>query len=94
MKHGKLTAMLGCLLLAASAAAIGTTAQKTQNAQKPSVTSQEMKGQKVFEQNCSRCHATPTAIPARITGTVAKHMRVIARLSDSDYKALLEFLKP
>ena len=98
MKHGKLTAMLGCVLLAAGVAALGAPTQKqpqTQNAsQKPQATSLEVRGQEVFQQNCRRCHQSPAGIPPKITGTVAKHMRVIARLSDSDYKALLKFLNP
>jgi mono/diheme cytochrome c family protein len=51
-------------------------------------------GQRVFEQNCSRCHNAPEGFSDRISGTVAMHMRVRANLSAADYKALLRFLNP
>lgn len=52
------------------------------------------RGQEVFDQNCSRCHNAPEGFPPNISGTIAKHMRVRANLSDADYKALLRFLNP
>jgi hypothetical protein len=52
------------------------------------------RGQQVFEQNCNRCHHAPEGLPSSISGTVAMHMRVRARLSDSDYRALRRFLNP
>lgn len=52
------------------------------------------RGQEVFHQNCSRCHNEPEGFSPTISGTVAKHMRVRAGLSDEDYKALLKFLNP
>jgi mono/diheme cytochrome c family protein len=51
-------------------------------------------GQQVFEQNCSRCHTAPQGFPPRISGTVARHMRVRAGLSREDELALLRFLNP
>jgi cytochrome c5 len=52
------------------------------------------RGEKVFANNCSRCHRTPMTIPPRITGTVIMHMRVRARLSHADEQALLRYLAP
>jgi cytochrome c5 len=52
------------------------------------------RGQQVFEQNCSRCHNAPEGFSPRISGTIARHMRVRAGLSDADYKALRRFLNP
>ncbi len=52
------------------------------------------RGQKVFAQNCSRCHNAPEGFSPRISGTIATHMRVRASLSDADVKALLKFLNP
>jgi cytochrome c5 len=52
------------------------------------------RGQQVFERNCSRCHNAPEGFPPSISGTVARHMRVRAELSDADYKALRQFLNP
>jgi cytochrome c5 len=51
-------------------------------------------GQRVFEQNCSRCHTTPDGFSPHISGTVAMHMRVRASLSQADAEALLRFLNP
>jgi cytochrome c5 len=51
-------------------------------------------GQRVFEQNCSRCHNAPDGFSPRITGTVLRHMRVRASLSQHDEKELLRFMNP
>jgi len=59
----------------------------------PSTGTQD-RGQQVFAQNCSRCHNAPEGFSNHISGTVARHMRVRANLSDADYKALLKFLNP
>ena len=52
------------------------------------------RGQQVFAQNCSRCHNSPEGFSSHISGTIARHMRVRASLSDEDYKALRHFLNP
>lgn len=52
------------------------------------------RGQKVFEQNCSRCHNAPEGFSSSISGTVAMHMRTRANLSEADYKALRRFFNP
>ena len=51
-------------------------------------------GQRVFEQNCARCHTPPEGFSPRISGTIALHMRVRASLSEQDYQELLRFLNP
>jgi cytochrome c5 len=51
-------------------------------------------GQRVFEQNCSRCHAAPDGFSPRIAGTVLRHMRVRASLSRHDEQELLRFMNP
>jgi len=51
-------------------------------------------GQRVFKQNCARCHDAPQGFPPQISGTVLRHMRVRANLSASDEKALLHFMNP
>ena len=51
-------------------------------------------GQRIFEQNCSRCHDAPESFPPSISGTIVRHMRVRASLSKEDEKALLRFLNP
>jgi len=51
-------------------------------------------GEQVFMENCSRCHKPPMTIAPRITGTIVMHMRVRAKLSREDEKALLHYLAP
>jgi mono/diheme cytochrome c family protein len=52
------------------------------------------RGQRVFQQNCARCHAAPQGFSPSASGAVARHMRVRANLSDADFRALLHFLNP
>jgi cytochrome c5 len=90
--------VLGCLGMGATAT-IGRVPAQPQKAEKQAPTkdaggSEAERGQQVFEQNCSRCHNAPEGLSPRITGTVARHMRVRANLSEADYKALLKFLHP
>ncbi len=61
---------------------------------KPAPVARPDRGQQVFEQNCSRCHHAPEGFSPRISGTIARHMRVRANLSDEDYQALRRFLNP
>jgi cytochrome c5 len=51
-------------------------------------------GQRIFDQNCSRCHNAPEGFSPSISGTIVRHMRVRASLSKEDEKALLRFLNP
>ena len=51
-------------------------------------------GEHVFQQNCARCHIPPSGISPRITGTVLRHMRVRASLSEHDERELLRFFNP
>jgi len=103
MKHLE-RVMLGLPLLAATLAigasvAVGqadSSQQQSHNKASPKAvraTNQD-RGQQVFEQNCARCHNAPESFSSSISGTVAMHMRVRARLSDPDYKALRRFLNP
>jgi len=92
-------------LLLAAMVTIGTTVvigqtetapprPKTKASPKTAHTAIPDRGQQVFERNCTRCHTTPEGFPPSISGTVARHMRVRAGLSDADYKALRRFLNP
>jgi cytochrome c5 len=85
-------------LMLSSALAFAHAAQQTQPAVKKSHgamhNDQDDEGQRVFDANCSRCHAAPQGFSPRIAGTVVRHMRVCASLSEQDEKALLHFLNP
>ncbi len=58
----------------------------------PESTAEITHGQKVFQQNCSRCHNAPQGFPPQISGTILRHMRVRASLSAADEKSLLRFM--
>lgn len=60
----------------------------------PTITAETVRGQKIFQQNCARCHDAPQAFPPQISGTILRHMRVRASLSSGDEKALLHFMNP
>ncbi len=81
-------------LLATSQAApkVAKTAKKQTAATHRSQSSDE--GQRVFEQNCSRCHTAPQGFSPRISGTIVHHMRVRASLSQHDQEELLRFFNP
>jgi cytochrome c5 len=49
---------------------------------------------RVFQQNCSRCHSAPEGFSPHISGTVVRHMRARASLSRHDEQELLRFLNP
>jgi cytochrome c5 len=66
-------------------------ATSTQN---PAPHEGEGDGQRIFEQNCSRCHNAPDGFSSRISGTVLRHMRVRASLSKHDEEELLRFFNP
>jgi mono/diheme cytochrome c family protein len=64
--------------------------ESTQSTQKP----EESRGQRVFRQNCARCHDAPQSFPPSVSGTILRHMRVRASLSAQDEKAVMEFMNP
>jgi cytochrome c5 len=82
---------------AAFVAAVGQTAPAASTpapvpAQSPELAADA--GEKVFADNCSRCHIPPMTLSQRVTGTVIEHMRVRARMSRKDQQLLLKFLAP
>ena len=54
----------------------------------------EDEGDRIFRQNCSRCHNAPEGFSPRISGTIVRHMRVRASLSKHDEEELLHFFNP
>jgi|SRR5271168_1604935 len=51
-------------------------------------------GERVFQQNCSRCHTAPDRFSSHISGTIVRHMFVRTSLSRDEEKALLRFFNP
>ena len=72
--------------------------QPQQTAKKPTVAQgsqqPEDEGERIFEQNCSRCHNAPEGFSPRISATIVRHMRVRASLSKHDEEELLRFFNP
>jgi mono/diheme cytochrome c family protein len=83
-------ALLPLLALARSA----PRQDQPQSQTKPAPATKPDRGQQVFAENCSRCHNAPEGFSSRISGTIARHMRVRANLSEEDYQALRRFLNP
>lgn len=54
----------------------------------------QSEGERVFNQNCARCHNAPDGFSPRITGTVVRHMRVRANLNRHDEEVLLHYFNP
>jgi cytochrome c5 len=69
------------------------TAPKTQIVAKQ-IAQSSNEGERIFAQNCSRCHNAPDGFSPRISGTVVRHMRVRAGLSQHDAEELLRFFNP
>jgi cytochrome c5 len=69
-------------------------ATSKQSASPPTQPKPSDDGERVFQQNCSRCHNAPSGFSPRISGTIVRHMRVRASLSKRDEEALLHFLNP
>ncbi len=59
--------------------------------QAPRNAPKENEGERVFDQNCARCHRSPDGFSQRITGTIVRHMRVRANLSRHDEQVLLKY---
>ena len=49
-------------------------------------------GERIFAQNCSRCHNAPDSFPPRISGTIVRHMRVRATITDEDMRLVLFYM--
>jgi cytochrome c5 len=72
----------------------GSKASTTQSARQDTSRPAASDGEKKFKQNCSRCHEAPQALSPSISGTVLRHMRVRASLSQQDERDILKFLNP
>lgn len=51
-----------------------------------------IEGEKRFYANCGRCHAAPQKFPPRMMGTVLRHMRVRATITDEDQRLILLYM--
>jgi cytochrome c5 len=86
-------AWVSAFALAAQQGSTSRTKSVKEPAQKGTVLPQS-DGERVFQQNCSRCHTPPDGFSPRISGTIVRHMRVRASLSKHDEEALLQYFNP
>ncbi len=49
-------------------------------------------GEQRFRANCGRCHAAPQKFPPRMMGTILRHMRVRATITDEDRRLILFYM--
>ena len=54
--------------------------------------SMRVAGEQRFHANCGRCHATPQKFPPRMMGTILRHMRVRATITDEDRRLILLYM--
>ena len=96
MKNTRLAVMttLALVTVVAMCQANGGGTKPQPQTSKGAQAADQERGQQVFAQNCSRCHNAPQGFSSHISGTIARHMRVRASLSEADYKALMRFLNP
>lgn len=97
------THFVGGILVLASLSALAVTAQqnskstvmsdKNSASQNETVDAQK-EGERIFKRHCSRCHTAPDGFSPRISGTVVRHMRVRASLSQHQEEALLRYFNP
>jgi cytochrome c5 len=87
-------AMLAPVFACARSAALQAEQSHKKEQKSPAVGQYQEEGQRVFRQQCSRCHAVPDGFSPRISGTVVRHMRVRASLSEHDEQLLLKFFNP
>ncbi len=51
-----------------------------------------LEGEQRFRTNCGRCHQPPHKFAPRMMGTIVRHMRVRAMLTDEDMKLILAYM--
>ncbi len=91
------------MMVAISAATLSAPVGHTQSApargaqapvkqyQSPKRAQLDDEGGRIFQENCARCHRSPDGFSPRISGTIVRHMRVRANLSEHDEQLLLKY---
>jgi len=92
----KALAALGTLVLTSSLFAGSSSAKKEAESAVVVHTSDagtmRVEGEKRFHANCARCHAAPQKFPPRMMGTVLRHMRVRATITEEDRRLILFYM--
>jgi mono/diheme cytochrome c family protein len=92
-----ITVLLCALALASSLFAGAPASRKDASAGLPVVHvtdagSMRVAGEQRFRANCGRCHAAPQKFPPRMMGTILRHMRVRATITDEDQRLILFYM--
>jgi cytochrome c5 len=66
----------------------------TQDSSNAQSSSDQDEGDRLFQTHCSRCHNAPEGFSPRISGTIVRHMRIRASLSQHEEEAILRFFNP
>lgn len=93
----KSIATLVCILAFATAMVAGALAGGKEGAGTPVLhstdpASMRVAGEQRFHANCGRCHAAPQKFPPRMMGTILRHMRVRATITDEDRRLILYYM--
>lgn len=104
MKRSMISAaLLACVVfLALAAAAVAKTGSKdSANSAAPAAAAtgnshqdenMHLEGERRFRANCARCHAAPPRFAPRMMGTIVRHMRVRATITDDDMRYILRYM--
>jgi cytochrome c5 len=92
-----LVVLLSALLLESSVFAGSPSSGKNASAGAPVVSvtdadNMRVQGEQRFRANCGRCHAAPEKFPPRMMGTILRHMRVRATITDEDRRFILFYM--
>jgi mono/diheme cytochrome c family protein len=92
----KALAAFGALVLTSSLFAGSSSARKEASTaavvDSADAGSMRIEGEKRFHANCGRCHAAPQKFPPRMMGTILRHMRVRATITDEDRRLILFYM--
>jgi mono/diheme cytochrome c family protein len=94
LSAGLLAFVAAPLLSASNPGAKQESTPASPETKRPASTGDPNSGERKFKENCSRCHTAPQGFSPRISGTILKHMRVRASLSEQDEQDILRFLNP
>ncbi len=104
LKYGIPGAFLAMALTLALAAAAGTRGgnDKDKDKDAPAATTaanhaaqddnMRLEGERNFHANCARCHSAPPKFAPRMAGTIVRHMRVRATITNEEMRSILHYL--
>jgi mono/diheme cytochrome c family protein len=87
------------LLSLVSVAGAGTASKNNKDSSAPAASAgsaqdenMRLEGEKRFRSNCARCHVAPPKFSPPMTGTIVRHMRVRANITDQDMRLILRYM--